>query len=140
MNKKTKYLCIKDLEMIDGRIAFHEGEIYEAIGNEFCSEINPGIFDHELFNSTINKHFKEQNKEKDLLTNIFEYVSGGYLNDGEYSDQKIRKGQKYAMEDIVERFFKTESEQAKAKTTALEILKKFEINQEVLEHLNNLTK
>ena len=74
------------------------------------------------------------------LKKIFEYISWGYLNDGEYSDQKIRKGQKYAMEDIVERFFKTESEQAKARLTAKTIADKFEINEAVLEQLKQIAK
>ena len=74
------------------------------------------------------------------LKKIFEYISWGYLNDGEYSDQKIRKGQKYAMEDIVERFLKTESEQAKSRLIAIEISKKFNIDKSVLEHLKTFTK
>ena len=76
----------------------------------------------------------------DKLKQIFEYASGGYLLTGEFSDQKIRKGHKYAMEEIIEKFFKEESEQAKARLTAKEIADKFEINEEVLEQLKQLAK
>lgn len=74
------------------------------------------------------------------LTEIFEYASGLYLEAGTYSDRKIAKGVQYAMEDLVERFFKKESEQEKSRLIAWEINKKFNIDEAVLEHLKNLTK
>jgi len=136
----TKYKCIKDFEMVDGVIAFHEGEIYEAKGQNFISEIEETGFNHTLSEEKILEYFERVNPEKELLKQIFNYASGGYLQTGEFSDQKIKKGHKYAMEEIIEKFFKEESEQAKARLTATQIADQFEINEAVLEQLKQLAK
>ena len=75
-----------------------------------------------------------------ILENIFKYASGGYLENGFYSDQKIRKGQKFAMEELIERFFPKQKKIADARQTACEIAKKHNINELVLEQLKSFAK
>ena len=161
MREKTKWLCIKDLTIDGGSIAFKTGEVYTSYSDAIEGEIKGVSYSLDNDVEKINEYFSELKKPKEIktkcvslndlgremhtdaekkLTEIFNYVLGGYIKEGEYSDLKIRKGRNYGMEEIVEKFFKIELEEAKAFKTALEISRKFEINQDVLEQLKTLEK
>ena len=74
------------------------------------------------------------------LDSIFDYVSGGFLTMFEYSDWKVAKGQKLAMDDLLKKFFYIQKAESEAKKTALRIAEQFEINPEVINQLKKLNK